>query len=544
MRALATSLLALVAAVPALAEEVFTQAPIAAATVYPSGAEVVHRATVELPAGRHIVFLPHEGLEDLTALPRIRTSEGVTIGTLGLRRDVGVDREALFTAGQAEAWAAVEALEDRLAAQDDEIALAAAAVRGLDSRLAFLTSVRPGEDATAEEILALADTVARETEATEAALVGARAALRPLEAAREDLAADLEAAMAAFDKLSPPAAVADLIAVEVDVAAAGPVTLELTALVPDAWWEMDYDLDLQREAGRLDIARKLVVVQETGQSWSDVALTLSTARPGETVSPSPVSPDMARIIEPMDYDLRARAGLSENMAAAPMMEPAPMVVEADMTTATLEIDGLALSYVYPEPVTIASGEAAELALDRLGLDAESLVVAAPRHDETAFTVARFTNTTGEPILPGWANILRDGHMVGRERIELIPAGAESELGFGPIEGIRLATIFERNAEGDAGLISKSNTREQRIVFTVENLTGEAQEVRALFPLTFSEQEDLRVRVSTVPTPDETDIGRERGVSAWNLALAPGETKEVRVTVQLDWPDGQELIWYP
>ena len=144
---------------------------------------------------------------------------------------------------------------------------------------------------------------------------------------------------------------------------------------------------------------------------------------------------------------------------------------------------------------------------------------------------------GEPILPGWANILRDGHLVGRERIEMIPAGAETELGFGPIEGIRLATIFERNDEGDTGLISRSNTREQRITFTVENLTGEAQEVRAFFPLTYSEQEDLRVRVTASPAPDETDIDRKRGVSAWDLSIAPGETAEVEITVSLDWPEG-------
>ena len=233
------------------------------------------------------------------------------------------------------------------------------------------------------------------------------------------------------------------------------------------------------------------------------------------------------------------------MEEAPMAAPDMMVMaEPAMKTAALEVDGLALSYVYPDPVTIASAEAAELALDTLSLSAKPAIHAAPRWDDTAFTVATFTNTTGEPLLPGWANVLRDGHLVGRERIELIPAGAETELGFGPVEGIRLKTIFERNAEGDAGLISRSSTREQKISFTVENLTDEPQDVRAFFPLTFSEQEDLRVRVSANPAPDETDIDRKRGVSAWDLTVAPGETAEVGITVRLDWPEGMQLIWGP
>jgi uncharacterized protein (TIGR02231 family) len=540
MRVLASSLLALVAAVPALAEDVYTQAPVAAATVYPSGAELIHRATVELPAGSHKVFLPYAGLDDLGSLPRIRTSEGVTIGALGFQRDVSVDREALFTEAQAAAWAAVEVVKDRIAEKRDEIATAQAQVKALKARLDFLAEVKPGKDVKAEDLIALADTLADETKTTEAALVVARAALRPLEQARKDLKDDLAAAQAAFAKLSPPETVADVIGVEIEVAEAGPVTLELTELAPNAWWEMDYDLDLDREAGSLAITRKLIVVQDTGQSWTDVALTLSTARPGEEVSPSPVWSDRARLEEPMVFGRAAGAEMMAD-AAPPMPEP---MVEAAMKTASLEVDGLALSYVYPDPVTIASAEAAELALDTLSLDAKPTIQAAPRHDETAFTVASFTNTAGEPILPGWANILRDGHLVGREQIDMIPAGAETELGFGPIEGIRLATIFERNAEGDTGIISKSNTREQQITFTVENLTGEAQQVRAIFPLTFSEQEDLRVRVTAAPAPDETDLERERGVSAWDLSLAPGETAEVSITVELDWPEGQVLVWRP
>lgn len=539
MRVLASSLLALVAAVPALAEEVYTQAPVTAATVYPSGAELVHRATVELAAGSHTVFLPYGGIEGLGALPRIRTSEGVTIGALGFQRGVAVDREALFTEAQAAAWAEVQAAEDALAAKDDEIATAGAQVAALQARLDFLGAATPGPETTAEALIALADTVATETATAQAALVVARADLRPLQKDRHDLAADLDAARAAFDKLSPPRAVADVISVDVEVATAGPVTLELTEFAPEAWWEMDYDLDLDRAAGTLEIARKLVVVQETGESWTDVALTLSTARPGEEVSPSAVHPDRARIEEPMVF---SRAAGAEMMEAAPAAEP--MMVEGDMKTAALEIDGLALSYVYPDPVTIAASEAAELALDTLDLGADVVVQASPRYDSTAFTVASFANDTGEPILPGWANILRDGHLVGRQRIELIPAGAETELGFGPVEGIRLETIFERNAEGDAGIITKSSTREQLITFTVENLTGEAQEVRALFPLTFSEQEDLRVRVNADPAPDETDLDRQRGVSAWSLSLAPGETKEVKITVTMDWPEGKQLVWYP
>lgn len=544
MRLLATSLIALAAAVPALAEDVYSQAPVAAATVYPAGAELTLRATVDLPAGTHRVFLPYSGLDSLAALPRIKTSQGVAIGPIGFRRDVALDREALFTDAQAEAWDAVEIARESVALKKDEIETANAALRGLEARLDFLSRIEPGEEMEAEDLFALADRLRDETGLSQAALVEAGSRVRPLEDELKELRAELAAAEAAFERLSPPGAIADMLSVEVTVAEAALVTLELTELTSRASWEMDYDLDLHREAGEIAVARKVIVMQETGRVWDDVALTLSTARPGEEVSPSPVEPDRARIVEPMG------SGRFSERASAPMLEGAEMVPEpmmildADMKTADLEIDGLALSYVYPDTVTIGTEEAAELALDQLTLDAEAVVHAAPRWDDTAFTVARFTNTAGEPLLPGWANILRDGHLVGRERLDMIAAGAEAVLGFGPIEGIRLKTVFERNQEGGAGFISKSNTRNQLVTFTVENLTGEQQDLRAFFPLTFSEQEDLRVRVTANPAPNETDIEKMRGVSAWDMTLAPGETAEVEITVALDWPEGMELIWRP
>ncbi|TYB82030.1 DUF4139 domain-containing protein [Maritimibacter fusiformis] len=544
MRLATVSLIALIAATPALADEVFSQAPVSAVTVYPQGAEMTLRATVDLPAGEHRVFLPYAGVDDLTALPRVRTSPGVAIGALGFRRAMSVDREALFTEAQAAAFDRLEALDDAVAVQEDEIAAARSRVQALDARLAFLAAAKPGEDVDAETMLALLDTITNETGAAQADKVAASAALRPLLDALEELQGERKAAQRAFDRLAPPAAVNDMLVVDVTVATAGPVTLELTELTRDAKWEVDYDLDLDRDAGSLDIARKLIVVQETGRVWSEADLTLSTARPGEAVGPSPVDPDQARIHDEITL-------MRGDAAPAPMVERemgaevAELFVEdPKMTTAALQVDGLSLSYVYPDPVTIASGEAAELALDTLTVEADPTIEAAPRYDDTAFVMATLTNTTGEPILPGMANILRDGHLVGREQISLIPAGAETTLPFGPIEGIRLDTIFARNAEGDAGIITRSNTREQQITFTVENLTEETQQVRALFPLTYSEQEDLRVKVTAQPAPDERDIDDKRGVSAWDLSLAPGETKAVSITVKLDWPEGKMLNWYP
>ncbi|MBL6427263.1 MAG: mucoidy inhibitor MuiA family protein [Maritimibacter sp.] len=539
------SLIALIAAVPAQADTFFAQAPVAEAIIYPDGATLTLRAELDLPAGEHVVMVPYPEADGMGSLPRIAVSEGVVVGALGFRRDVVSDARDLYTEAQEEAAARIDRAEQALEAKMDEIEVARVDLAALQAKADYLAAITPPAEATAEEILAIADLVATQTAETRAALLVAKAALRPLEEELSDLKGDLAAAQAALTRLSPPTTENDMLTVEVVVAEAGPVALEMTEQSWAAGWRVDYDMNLDREAGEITMDRKLIVTQDDRRAWTDVALTLSTARPNDRIAPSEVYPDMADIFDPEErrpIPMAPRAEMEmadEDMAVAGIVaEPAPM------KTAGLQIDGLAVSYVYPDPVSIAPGEAAELALDTLTIPADVTIEAAPRWDETAFLMAEFTNETGEPILPGEASLMRDGHFVGRMAIPMIPAGGDEELAFGPMESIRLDTILKRNAEGDAGIINRSSTRVQDITFTVENLSDEPQEVRALFPLTFSEKEDLEVEIVALPAPDETDVDDRRGVSAWDLTLAPGETQEVEITITLDWPEGQVLSWNP
>lgn len=536
------SLIALVAAIPAHADTFFAQAPVAEAIVYPDGATLTLRAELDLPAGTHTVMVPYPEADGMGSLPRIAVSDGVTVGALGFRRDVAADPRDLYSDAQEEAAQAIDAAEEAITAKEDEIEVARVQLTALQAKADYLAAITPPEDATAEEILAVADLVASQTAETRAAILVAKADLRPLEDELDDLQGDLAAAEAALDRLSPPKSENDMLTVEVSIAEAGPVALEMTEQSWAAGWRVDYDMNLDREAGEITMDRKLIVMQDDRRAWADVNLTLSTARPSDRIAPSEVYPDMADIFDPE----RPRPIPSEPMAEMAEDRGIDRLVAAPapMKTAGLQVDGLAISYVYPDPVTIAPGESAELALDTLTIPADVTIEAAPRWDETAFLIASFKNETGEPILPGEASLMRDGHFVGRAPIDMIPAGAEEDLAFGPMESIRLDTILKRNEEGDAGIITRSSTRLQQITFTVENLSDETQDVRALFPLTFSEKEDLEVEVVADPAPDETDIEDRRGVSAWNLTLEPGEKTEVHISVSLDWPEGKRLNWNP
>ncbi|MCI2399438.1 DUF4139 domain-containing protein [Aliiroseovarius subalbicans] len=528
------------AATPLFAEDFHAAAPVTAATVFPDGALVTRTITLDLPAGNHSILVPNDGFEDLDSLPRITASSGVTIGTLGARRGVTLDPAALFTPAQTQAKAQADALEAEVTAQRDLVTAAQGAIDALEAQRAFITAIRPPEDgAEAATLTELGALVASQTGATLEALLSARQDLRAKIETLEELQAAHKAAQAAFDRLNPPAPINDMLTLDVAVAQAqhATITIELPAY---AEWAPLYDLHLSTgDAPSLTLERKAIIVAGFDQHWQDIDLTLSTVAPSNEAGPDMPRPNMASIHTPAPL-LRNEMLETMRMADEPMLnvEAAPKAF-----TATAVIDGVAVTYAYPRKITLGQ-DPTILTLDTLTIPVNTEVHASPRHDDTAFLMALFTNETGEPLLSGDGSVLRDEHYMGQIDVPLILAGGEATLPMGPIEGLRLSHTIARNETGDTGILTKSNTREQQISFSVENLTDETQELSAFYPLVFSEQEDLRVALSVSPQPDRTDLEDKRGVSAWDMTLPAGETKTVNITARLDWPEGQDLSWRP
>ena len=170
--------------------------------------------------------------------------------------------------------------------------------------------------------------------------------------------------------------------------------------------------------------------------------------------------------------------------------------------------------------------------------------AVPRIDQTAYLLATLRNDSGAPILPGPARYFRDGALIGQDWRPLIPMGAKAELGFGPLDHLRLIWIDRSLAEGDRGIFVTANTQERRIAFGVENTGDRNETLRLLYATPFAEQEDLRLSMTPAPQPNVVDVDDLRGVQAWAFSVAPGETKLVEMGLSFAWPEGQELIWQP
>lgn len=543
---LTTSLIALAA--PSFADIFTADARVDTVTVYPGLATVTRQVTLDLPAGRHEIVVPGmpEGLS--TDGLRLAASAGAQVGAVNLAFDrlpVTPDQSAPEVVA---ARAEVERLEGVLRDRAAEITRIRLRVQAAEEQIAFLQSLsqtRAGEALTAAsvaDIQALAQMVGSEVLAAREAAFGAEQEARAAELARKDDLEALQEAQQALAALLAPEQDGAVLTFTLAVAEAGEVTVDVSSVEGFANWSPVYDMRLTTgDAAALDIDRAVVISQQTGQDWTDVQLVLSTARPGEQTGPSGVWAPLRRIIPKEELERErgvvmlsdqaegfSRAvvsGLAEEVAQAPMA----VAAQADFSGATV-------TYIYPGRVDIRNGvEDLRLPLDTLNFEADVWAEAVPSRDQIAYRMAEFTNDTGEVMLPGRALIFADDTMIGFSQLPLLAAGADTEMGFGPLDGLRLTRATPRKSEGDVGVFVSSNQLTEQAIITIENLSGQDWPVKLRDAIPYSEQDDLEVTFTASPSVSRRDPDGQRGVLEWDLDLAAGDRREVTLDYTLTWP---------
>lgn len=523
-------------AAPASADAIFSNSKIISVTVYPQGAQLTRLVEFDAKAGEHdllVTDLP-QNIDPLWL--RLRPDEGMQIGAHSLR----TDRVSPHAVKKSDAQVAAETARD---AAEAEVRAAQAALDGVTARIDaaqaqidYLSRLGASDGKTEVEVLqGVSRMIGAEVLAASNAAIAARADLPAAQRA-------LEKAQAVLDALPVSATDYAALSLAITTQSDGPHRLEMTQFVGDAAWSPVYDAALDRKAGQVVLDRGLLVAQSTGEDWVGVALTLSTAQPGQAAEPGKVWPQLHRIEDPapdksMTYDTEQGAGFM----VEPVIAPAPTGMVVAASRSSVQFDGDIVSYTYPSAVDIADGvENLRLALDQVTLPATVRAQAVPRQDATAFVMAELVNESGQILLPGPAFLTRDGAFVGQVELATVAPGAKAEIGFGAVEGLRLKRLVPSRAEGDRGVFSKSNQIEETAVLSVENLTADEWDIRVIDGVPYSEQEQLIITFVADPPVSETDFEGKRGVLVWDWKLAAGQRQDFKLTTRESWPEGKVL----
>ncbi|MEL6617257.1 MAG: DUF4139 domain-containing protein [Pseudomonadota bacterium] len=523
---------------PALAETITLDAPPTAVTAYASGAVITRTVSFDIPAGDHALVIAD--------MPRFTTPDAIDVtldGATVQSRSWSDQRDTPYRTPRTPEWlaakAALDAAQDALSERDDAIALAQARAQAAQDQITFLNGISLPDEASldVDALRAIGQLIASDGTAARTAITEANAEARRLMEGRADLAFALAEAQAALEKATSPNENPAALTLNVAAPQASGATLTLRYISESASWAPVYRAYLDDDE-TLRIDRGASVRQSSGEDWADVALTLSTLSPFRGTDPGTLWPILRRIEDPETRQVELSSVRSKG-AFADMAAPAEPIIEEPVAVA--DFSGIGVSYALPGTVTIPTrDDALQIALDTLTFDASLSARAVPRINETAFRQVAFTNTSPEILLPGQATLYVDGQLVGITQMSTLPPNADTDVFFGPIEGLRLKrTVLDRN-EGDRGLINRSNEEREEIRLEIENLTGRAWDIAVRENVPFSEQEDLVIDWRANPAPDVEAVDDRRGILEWNLALDPGQTQVIAIETTITWPDGMVL----
>ncbi|QGV82000.1 DUF4139 domain-containing protein [Streptomyces ficellus] len=352
--------------------------------------------------------------------------------------------------------------------------------------------------------------------------------LRAAEARLAALDAELGASRRALDDAEEqPAELVGHIELTVDAAEAGRAGLRLTHLTPCALWRPAYRAVLDGDS--LTLETDAMVWQRTGEDWSDVRLTLSTARSASATEPPRLGEDRLTL-EDRSPEERRTVHVELREEEIGDLGPAPV-----QGLPGVDDGGEARVLHSPAPVSVrADGRAHRVPLSAFTTEARSEYACTPELSPLVTRVVRCDNRSGHALLAGPVDLVRGGGFGGRSTLDFTAPGAPVELAFGSCDDHRVVRETEESRDV-AGLSQRTVvTRTVRLHLSRFSAPGEQAGrtvvVRERIPVSEVAAVEVRVREDACsPPPGPVDA---EGLVRWDVLLPPGGHRTITLVYEL------------
>ncbi len=333
--------------------------------------------------------------------------------------------------------------------------------------------------------------------------------------------------------------------VGIEAKGAGEFELEVSYVVNRASWKPLYDIRVDRKSKSVNLGYLAQIIQNTGEDWTNVNLTLSTAKPGSGTLPPKPQPWYIDMEQPPTKLRRAR-----RFAAAPMaprsrnidfedddfsgeIEDLENLIEADVITAEVSQEGNVVTFNLDGGGNIPSdGAPHKTTIFQDDYPCRFSYITMPRLVSFAYLQAKVKNNpNGATLLPGKANIFRDNIFIGTSELENTVPGEEFKLNLGIDEGLKIERdLVER--EVDKKFIGNINKITYAYRLQISNLLDTEANLELIEQLPVSRNEQIKVRLNR--TNPQIQPG-EMGTLQWNSTLAPQEKQEIYYQFTVEYP---------
>ena len=554
-RAACAALLALCGGV-AGAAELKPASRVIGVTVYRDGALVTRESKVSLTPGDHRILL--EEIPSVADPNSVRVTGsgagGMTLGGVEVSQEF---RAANLTPEYRQLEQELQALMGEMGSLDDR----QKSINSLREFLASLKATAGGE--SSKDLLArgfAVDSWQKAFQFLSERLNSLAAEERGMAPKRKDLSEKIEVTRQKLSQLASQGGIQRWTAsVLVASARGGELTLRATYLAHGASWRPLYDARLEPVAGKVELVWQAQIIQNTGEDWKEVGVSLSTTRPAAgidlpqlasvTLVPAPIAANRQKAgnkeemigglpVLGQDYQdvlTLADGGITESARAGGVLAPPPPT-PAEMMQADAARRDVAVSFDLPGKLDLPSdAQPHKHRVASRSLQGKTEYRTVPRLNPSVFLLARVTLDGDVPLLPGRVQHFVGPDLVGSSWMTDRAAGEEFPLSFGPDDRLKAERKpIWRKVEQKG----RDDEIDYKFVTILENHLGAdaVMELKDRVPVSGDE----RITVSLDEKETSTGFARdpqEPGILTWPVTVPKGGKKEITLRYRVRAPRG-------
>lgn len=364
-------------------------------------------------------------------------------------------------------------------------------------------------------------------------------------------------------------------------------TLSLSYLVGAVNWRPNYNMRAESGKAAVKVEYSALVNQMSGEDWSGVELTLSTASPaliarGATLMPlyvslvprgsAPPPAQDAQAYKQRRSDLKkeqqenARSGAANKPSSGPAddraqneevekslnriadeMQAMELAASGDVWKQRDEAEGVSVEYKLPGATGLASRSDTQLVkIADLNLKADFAFIGTPVLSDYVYLEADAKNESETVLLEGAYTAYLDGRFVGRSVVPLVGRGESFQVGFGIDSQLRVSReLVEKKDEIKGGnrVVSFSYR------LTVANYKSSDVAIRLLERMPAAPRSEIRINLVETNTELSKDRlylrdQRNKGLLRWDVTVAKGstgaDTKEITYTYNMEYDKQMEV----
>ncbi len=363
--------------------------------------------------------------------------------------------------------------------------------------------------------------------------------------------------------------------VTIGKATTAPASVVLKYLVADATWSPRYAVRADLGAGTLVVEYDAQIRQSTGEDWTDIALTLSSAEPTRRAQPISVSPIVVDVQPPPPETARAevdrnvyreRRAASGDKAGRPgdpgdasgeqgeklylgfkagadrdAFDIATQVQIAGWADAPAVQSGTAATFPIPRKVSIPTDAAKDRSqrITTIDLAPTFVYVAQPVADTGVYLKATAANTSSYQLLEGSATVFLGTESVGRTELPDLSPGSEMTFWLGMDRRLEAKRTIVTKETLTEGVFDKRDLTRWKIRVDLTSTLGRPTTVELFDRVPVSRNEQVKVTMPRcVPALDTAakylKDERPQGILKWIVPLAAQAEAGKPAAATVEW----------